>query len=77
MDAAKHDHLGIGASGPAGQLLRITNEIGHILDGLVLVVMGKDHSAALLAQLVDACQLIAGALGWGEAGEHARVAWAG
>ena len=53
VNAAEHDHIGFGAGGAAGELERITNHIGDVLDGVVLVVMGQDHGVPLTAQGVD------------------------
>ena len=48
MHPAKHDHLGIGVGGFAGEFQGITDEVGDVLDGVVLVVVRQDHGTALL-----------------------------
>ena len=60
VNAAEHDHIGFGAGGAAGELKRITDHIGDVLNGVVLVVVRQDHCVPLTAQGIDRF----GQLGW-------------
>lgn len=53
MDAAEHDHIGVGVGGFSGQLKGVTDEIGNVLNLRLLVVVRKDHGIAILTELVD------------------------
>ena len=53
MDATEDDDLGVGAGGAARELEGITDEIGAVLDGVVLVVVGQDDGVALLLERFD------------------------
>ena len=53
VNAAEHDHVGFGAGGTAGQFERITDHIGDVLNGILLVVVGQDHRVPLQAQGLD------------------------
>ena len=44
---AEDDHLGIGGRCLAGELKRIANEVGDVLNLWFLVVVGQDHGIAL------------------------------
>ena len=53
MHPAEHDHIGGGGSGLAGQLKGVADEVGDVLDGVFLVIVGQDHGVALALQLGD------------------------
>ena len=53
VNAAEHDHVGFGAGGAAGELKRITDHIGDVLNGVVLVVVRQDYCVPLTAQGID------------------------
>ncbi len=64
VDPAEDDHLGVSAGGLAGELERVADEIGHVLDLGTLVIVRQDHGLAGLAQLVDRGRQVVGD-GWG------------
>jgi hypothetical protein len=69
VDAAEDDHLGVGAGGTAGELEGVTDEIGAVLDGVVLVVVGQDDGVALGLERSDR----SGELSTGRAGLRAGL----
>jgi hypothetical protein len=53
VDAAEHDHFGLGVARALGELERVAEVVGDVLDVRVLVVVRQDHGVARLAQSVD------------------------
>ena len=53
MDAAKDDDIRLGGRGFAGEFQGIANEVGDVLDGWLLVVVGQDHGLALALEGAD------------------------
>jgi hypothetical protein len=53
VHAAEHDHLGVRLLGGLGELQRVTDMIGEILDLSILVVVSKDHGLALMLEALD------------------------
>ena len=53
VNAAEDDHLRIGAGGLAGEFEGVTDEIGAVLNGVLLVVVRQDHRVALVPQAID------------------------
>ena len=53
VNAAEGDHIGIGAGGLAGQLKRVTDEIGDVLNFRFLVVVREHHGIAFPLQPLD------------------------
>jgi len=68
MDAAEHDHLGLGAGGAARELQRVADEVGDVLDRILLVVVGQDHGVAARCQLPDRVRQIGAS--WGPNGRR-------
>ena len=53
VDPAEDDEVGIRALGFSGEVERVPDEVGHILDGAFLVVVGEDHGLPLTRKLPD------------------------
>ena len=53
MHAAECDHVGLGLGGSLRELERVTDEVGHVLDLGLLVVVRQDHGVSLCLELPD------------------------
>jgi hypothetical protein len=53
VHAAEEDLVGVGGRGLAGQLERVADNVGDVLDPRHLVVVGQDHGVPLLGQAPD------------------------
>ena len=53
VHTAKDDHIGVGVSSRLGQLQRVPDEVGEILNVRILVVVGENHRIALNLECLD------------------------
>jgi hypothetical protein len=60
VDAAEQDDVGVGLLGGLGELERIPDDVGDVLDVGLLVVVRQDDGVALAAERVDGAEEIVG-----------------
>ncbi len=53
MHPTEHDHIRVGVGSFSGELKRIADEVGNVLNFRLLVIVRQDHGVAFLAELID------------------------